>query len=395
MYVYIDETGNTGLDIFNEKQPFFMNMATMSPQQIDIAYKDEFNQILSTLQVKELHGTKMPSFESYNHASKLLYDFLLKKDIKFTYTVIDKILFSQTILFDELFDSGINEAVPWHSYNFREQRLILLLNFIALIHLTQEVHKKFWNECLFGKNISDADNSFISCINNLLSKLSNIDLDKRSIEIFYNTLQWAKKNYTQFAYRIGYNQTDKDYNNIYLPTYGFLISLLKNIQDEYKNSNSDKCYLIHDRQQEYQNKITLAHKIVTNPAIKRLHLGISYYKDTSILTLPQSSLSFVDAKKSIGIQLSDFCASILGKKIKKKEMTPDMKNLHNLIKEKTTDTHIFTYDSLVNELISFEHILQKEEKQLDHKTRQEQLQKAKEFIEQENLRIQKVMEALD
>ena len=37
------------------------------------------------------------------------------------------------------------------------------------------------------------------------------------------------------------------------------------------------------------------------------------------MTLPTSSLTFVEAKKNIGIQLSDFCASILSKKIKGKK----------------------------------------------------------------------------
>ena len=56
MYAYIDETGNTGLDIFNEMQPFFMNLAVMSEEDIAISYQKEFNQILSRLQIEELHG---------------------------------------------------------------------------------------------------------------------------------------------------------------------------------------------------------------------------------------------------------------------------------------------------------------------------------------------------
>lgn len=198
MYAYIDETGNTGLDIFNEMQPFFMNLAVMSEEDIAISYQKEFNQILSRLQIEELHGKKLQSFEVYDMASKLLYNFLLNKDINFTYTFVDKELFSITILYEALFDSGINEAVPWHSYNLRELRLILLLNFIVLIQQTQNVHKRFWNECIFGKDISKADTSFISCLNNMLSELTNINLDKRSIEIFYDAIFWAKKNYEQF-----------------------------------------------------------------------------------------------------------------------------------------------------------------------------------------------------
>ena len=34
---------------------------------------------------------------------------------------------------------------------------------------------------------------FISCLNNMLSELTNINLDKRSIEIFYDAIFWAKK----------------------------------------------------------------------------------------------------------------------------------------------------------------------------------------------------------
>ena len=43
----------------------------------------------------------------------------------------------------------------------------------------------------------------------MLSELTNINLDKRSIEIFYDAIFWAKKNYEQFEYRIIYNDKDK------------------------------------------------------------------------------------------------------------------------------------------------------------------------------------------
>ena len=107
-----------------------------------------------------------------------------------------------------------------------------------------------------------------------------------------------KKNYEQFEYRIIYNDKDKKHKNIYLPTYCFFISLVK----KYSTKNLliqllKTVYLIHDRQQEYQKIIELAHSIISNPEIKGLYHTISYFHNTEIMTLPTSSLTFVEAKK--------------------------------------------------------------------------------------------------
>lgn len=45
MYAYVDETGNTGKDIFNIEQPLFITAALVTKTNFDVLYKQDIKVI--------------------------------------------------------------------------------------------------------------------------------------------------------------------------------------------------------------------------------------------------------------------------------------------------------------------------------------------------------------
>jgi len=58
MYVYIDETGNTGRNMFDENQPFFANLAIMYKYNFDKAFENKFIRLALRLSLDDLHAKK-------------------------------------------------------------------------------------------------------------------------------------------------------------------------------------------------------------------------------------------------------------------------------------------------------------------------------------------------
>lgn len=59
MYVYIDESGNSGLNMFDSDQKFFYLIAVVSKVNIQNIFSRHFDTICSKYNIKELHGNEL------------------------------------------------------------------------------------------------------------------------------------------------------------------------------------------------------------------------------------------------------------------------------------------------------------------------------------------------
>ena len=141
MYVYIDESGNSGLNMFDSDQKFFYLIAVVSKVNIQNIFSRHFDTICSKYNIKELHGNELGLTKMSNVCFELKR--ILKKiNPKLALIYINKEAYVATKLFDTILDSGENYGVATHHYNLRPLRSVLLAKFLSIVDT--DILKEFW-----------------------------------------------------------------------------------------------------------------------------------------------------------------------------------------------------------------------------------------------------------
>ncbi len=375
MFVYIDETGNTGLNMFDEEQSFFLNLAVLTNEDFDVAYSKEFEKILLNLNLKFLHAKNLTSSQK-NLVAKEILDIISQSDIKFVAMDVDKKFHAATILFDTIFDAGENEAVPWRSYWVKEFRLVLLLNFINLV--SDDILKLFWNKCLLSKNSTQGEVSFTDVLLRLQTNLGKMPLDHRTVQIFTDSFDWAIKNSNKVTY------TSMSDNFMYTPNVCFLWGILSQIDESLDMWQSKDCHIIHDQQQEFQSLLEDFHKLYSSNTTPIFLEGIITKNKKKFRVLEGSNLTFKSSENSYGVQTCDICLSVISRFKRDKHLRDNEINLLEFIGENTLSVRRQYHESLIEDVSMFCHEMYNAD------IPQKKIDEAKNFIALENNRIKRL-----
>jgi hypothetical protein len=149
IYLYTDEAGNTGTDLFNDiHQSFFYTATIFSKKDIDINknIKNKFETILLTLQsdnsqIKEIHFTELNE-EEKSFVTNEIIDILEEYNLELLISIIEKKYLPKLFFIDEFFDSGINPIIPFDIYNIRIHRFFLVFGITQ--NFTDEDSERFY-----------------------------------------------------------------------------------------------------------------------------------------------------------------------------------------------------------------------------------------------------------
>ena len=125
LFAYVDETGNTGHNLFDEAQPDFFTAALVTKGDFHIQYRLKILELANIHKSNALHGQQLGLGRIEAIAFKLL-EILVSAGGTFFMSRVEKKYLLCTKIFDSIFDSGENPAVAWHHYNVRSSRLILV-----------------------------------------------------------------------------------------------------------------------------------------------------------------------------------------------------------------------------------------------------------------------------
>lgn len=194
MFAFIDESGNTGPNLFDSEQPVFYSVAVISKRDLDIEYAGEFSRLAnlcgaSTLHAAELGGAAL---------EKVLPEIqrMIKRDnVRFFLGVLVKRDSVLAKLADTLLDSHDNRAVPWSAYNFRGLRLMLVFKLSVVAN--ENSLREFWDALMEG-NPNRAQERFVRCLQGMKPRVGTIP-DARSRQIIGDAIQWAIENPEAFS----------------------------------------------------------------------------------------------------------------------------------------------------------------------------------------------------
>ena len=172
MFFHIDESGNTGNNLFDLQQPRLSYGLLSSRTNVDALGLDIHKAMLKKLDVPELHAADL-GFGGLEEIASLLMQLQQKMKFDFDYYFIDKRDYALVHLFEAIFDAGINEAVPWIVY-WTPMRFLYIAALSSIID--DEILKKSW-VLNTKKNIARSEADVVALLEEVRAKVTGSQID--------------------------------------------------------------------------------------------------------------------------------------------------------------------------------------------------------------------------
>lgn len=293
MYFYVDESGHTGGNLFDSAQPIFYYGLLSSPVDLDVVVRQDFEIIKEVLQVQTVHSKELGADRLEVVADAILC-IQAKYELRFDLVRMVKNDHTVITFFDQVFDSGMNEATPWEFYN-TPAKYPLLFEMAKLFD--DELAKLAWLARVDTDDVSSALKLANLC--KLLLNRVHLIVNERPRRLIKRSLIWASKN----PDRISYNVADLDGAKDISPNMIVFQSILVNISEQLSGGKKAQAIIV-DRQQEFndlQRRLyELFYKIKDDEQLNRPDMPT-----LKLNNLPMLPLTVSASEHSLGLQLVD------------------------------------------------------------------------------------------
>lgn len=317
MHYYVDESGNTGLELFDKNQPVLYYGVLCAQANLDVIAKPLLEEIRGELGVKRIHANELGVGKLTPIAHKIAR-FSKKNDLRFSLLRVVKPDHAIISFFDQVFDAGLNKAVRWQDY-WTPLRYILLFKVARLFD--EELAKYAWKT---RRQVNPAHCA--KMLTALCNKLSeNIEKlpDARSRELISGALKWASANPHEIGYGVGNHDTALQISPNLV---GFQNVLMLVAKQSAARSKKVKKITV-DRQTEFNKAQGELSDIYQKLRGHNMELGPGM-PTFDFSTMPETSPTFTPGDESSGLELVDVSLWI-AKRLK--EEKPISRELHELL----------------------------------------------------------------
>ncbi|MFM7376735.1 MAG: hypothetical protein ACKO1O_01165, partial [Erythrobacter sp.] len=289
----MDETGNTGGNLFDSDQPLFLTAALVTRSDFDKSHKQAFDSICAQVDAEWLHAADL-GFAGIEEVAPPLLKLLKAADARFFISRVEKRYLLATKFFDTFFDSGENPAVPWHVYNIRPLRLILAFKVASL--LDHDVARLFWT-MLMERSESRARAMIPEICQAMIDRVQHLP-DARSQQVISEALTWSKAH----PEGLDFYQAGRQAKNGHMPNMVAFANLLDGLEALSIKWKRPVRLIRHDRQSQFEGTLTEWHQLFSNALPYQMHLP----GETRVLRkVPNSDFEVYASDISPGIQVDD------------------------------------------------------------------------------------------
>lgn len=292
LYAYVDETGNTGHNLFDEAQPDFFTAALITKGDFDRNYDSAIKSLCDRLNIEALHGREL-GVAKIESVSQDFLRILRSSQAAFFVSRVEKKYLLATKVFDTIFDSGENAAVAWHHYNIRPLRLTLAFKLARVV--TEKIARQFWKCILEKEHIARA--MLPEICSDLLLEVSEI-ADTKARETFTAGLEWAKAH--PESIQISVDQ--KLAKQAHFPNMVAFSNLLDGLEIYSKRTKKRVARITHDQQSEFEKTLAACHALYSNASPEDIQWAGETY---SLQKVVGSEFSVKTDAASVGIQVAD------------------------------------------------------------------------------------------
>lgn len=315
MYFYVDESGQTGLNLFDAQQPVLYYGVLSSPYNLGEAAADDIQLLRQRFEVERLHSNELGVGRLSTIASELsaLQD---KLGLKFDIYRVFKPDHALICFFDQVFDQGLNKAVPWTAY-WTPLRYMVLAKLAPLFD--DDSLKLAW-KARIEKNSSRANAMLQEVCEVLLSRVGNIP-DRRGREVIGDALMWARNNPDEIHYNI-YSNDDR--LQVSPNLIGFQ-SVMHGIALRLKMEGAEAAEIVVDRQGEFNKAQEWIANFYRNAKDKDVPWDIGPgLPKMDLANIPNIPISCTPGDMSAGLELVDIYLWLMKRVCEKKELTPEL-----------------------------------------------------------------------
>jgi hypothetical protein len=188
MFFHIDESGNTGNNLFDRTQPRLSYGLLSSKLNVDALGIKHFQDICKSIEVTSLHANEL-GVRKLTKIAALLSRLHNKMGFNFDYYFIDKKTFALVAFFEAVFDQGLNKAVKcdWYWTPLRFPFMLDLFNLFDdnLLELS-------WNLCI-DRKIEKKENQIVDLLVRLRDRIDRVKYNQRYVEILKGAFNYGIK----------------------------------------------------------------------------------------------------------------------------------------------------------------------------------------------------------
>lgn len=316
MNFYIDESGHTGLNLFDEDQPVLYYGVLSSPVDLNAHARVPVERLRSQLGVERLHANEL-GIDKLTAICRQLDTIQRKNNICFDIYRISKADYSAISFFDQVFDQGMNKAVPWTAY-WTPLRYPLLLQVAALFD--QQTLKRSW-DARIERDEGKSNEILVEVMHTVLERAEYVD-DLRLREIISDGLRWAIKHPEEIHFNV-YGK--KDLLQISPNLIGFQ-SVLHGIASRLKRDGGEAFSVVVDQQSQF-NK---AQKWILDFYQRARELPMEVGPGLPVMDLshiPDVSISCVSGSENVGLELVDIYLWLFKRYLEDKPLSGPLANL--------------------------------------------------------------------
>ncbi|AEG13647.1 hypothetical protein Sbal175_4438 (plasmid) [Shewanella baltica BA175] len=384
MFFHIDESGNTGNNLFDENQPRLSYGVISSTTNVDVLCKKEYKAIQRIIDDDLIHANVL-GVKGLVEIAPLLIKIQKKIKFDFDYYFIEKLDYALVIFFDSVFDAGLNEAVKWDSY-WTPLRYVLIHNLSSLFD--EDLLREAWKLSI-AKRIEKYENDIVTLLSEVKSRAKVSSLDERSKELIIDALNFGISK--PLALDFGH----PDQKIISPNAVGFQFVVASIARRTRKKGRKSISSIVVDRQHQF-NKA----QISTHYNLSRLSLGLNkssakerqMYLNNPLYTnfspeeithkgLTDRELTISKSADSIGLQIVDVYLWISNKVISGVQLPPDLLELWSLFGHRSLIDGI-SLKGMAERYQNFESNLPKIEDLTD-----EQIQLARKLVEKHREKV--------
>ncbi|MBZ9921682.1 DUF3800 domain-containing protein [Mesorhizobium sp. BR1-1-7] len=194
MYFFVDESGNTGQNLFDSAQPTLYYGVLGSRGNLDVIAEPLLKGLRQELGVKRIHANEL-GVGRLTPIAERIARFSKKNDLRFSLYRVSKPDHAIITFFDQVFDSGLNEALPWHHY-WTPLRYVLLFKVAHLFD--EDLAKQAWS-ARREQNSERCEEKLEKIYATLLERIGRLP-DARSRELITGAIKWARANPKEISF---------------------------------------------------------------------------------------------------------------------------------------------------------------------------------------------------
>jgi hypothetical protein len=361
MYFYIDESGNTGNNLFDAHQPRLSYGLLSSVTNADALCTSLHARALRHIKAKRIHANEL-GVGGLTEIAPLLLEMQKKMGFAFDYYFVDKPAYALIAFFEAVFDAGLNDAVKWDIY-WTPMRYVLIHKLTVLFD--ENLLRRSWRLCTV-KKAHRVEAEIVELLNEVKARAMASSLDKRTIEIIVDAVNWG------ICHPLDLDFGTPDHLIVSPNAVGFQFvasAMARRIRKKHLRAASS---IIVDRQTQFNSAQIQTHQFLGRlteglkkapPDQKKFYMHHPLHstmsrEDIVHKALPDSAITIRDGVDSIGLQIVDVYLWIANRIRDRKELSPELGYLWRMHAERGLIDGI-SFEGMEKRFLQFEKMLPK------------------------------------